>query len=276
MGDRTEQLNDDQLRKLLEQIVQRYGFDFRNYAPASMRRRVLAILQQEKLDNLPDLQARVLADPSAFQRFVHGISVSVTSMFRDPTFYLAFRRNVMPLLATYPFIRIWNAGCSTGEEVYSMAILLHEEGLYERSRIYATDLDALSVERARQGIFPLGRMKEYSANYLNAGGKDSLSHYYTADRENALFRQYLMKNIVFAQHNLVCDSSFNEFHVVLCRNVMIYFNNTLREHVLSLLHDSLTTFGILCLGAKESLRFSGIESCYVQLIETEKIYRRMI
>jgi chemotaxis protein methyltransferase CheR len=197
-------------------------------------------------------------------------------MFRDPTFYLTFRRLVVPVIATYPFIRIWHAGCSTGEEVYSIAIVLHEEGLYDRTRMYATDLDALAVEQAKEAIFPLSAMKEYSANYLNGGGHSSLSQYYTADRENALFRSFLKKNIVFAPHNLVCDSSFNEFQVILCRNVLIYFDNILRERVLSLMHDSLVRFGILVLGSKESLRFSDIEACYEQIDAAEKIYKRII
>jgi chemotaxis protein methyltransferase CheR len=271
-----DRVHDDQLAALLENIIERYGFDFRNYAPASLRRRVSAILSKERLESVLSLQERVLADPIVFQRFVHTISVNVTSMFRDPTFYLTFRRLVVPVIATYPFIRIWHAGCSTGEEVYSIAIVLHEEGLYDRTRMYATDLDALAVEQAKEAIFPLSAMKEYSANYLNGGGHSSLSQYYTADRENALFRSFLKKNIVFAPHNLVCDSSFNEFQVILCRNVLIYFDNILRERVLSLMHDSLVRFGILVLGSKESLRFSDIEACYEQIDAAEKIYKRII
>lgn len=271
-----EPSKDDQIRILINCILERYGFDFRDYALASLRRRITSIVRSERLDTIADLQERILADPLAFQRFVHGISVSVTSMFRDPSFYATLRREVVPLLATYPFIRVWLAGCSTGEEVYSIAILLHEEGLYDRSRIYATDLDVLSVRQAEQGIFPLAAMKEYSANHLKSGGKESLSRYYTADRENALFRNYLKSNIVFAQHNLACDSSFNEFHIILCRNVLIYFNSALRERVLLLLHDSLRTFGILGLGSKESLRFSDIEPCYEPIDTKEKLYRKVI
>lgn len=272
----TESDSDAQIQRLLSCIVEQYGFDFRNYASASMRRRIQSVLNSERLDSVAALEKQVLADPLAFQRFVHGISVSVTSMFRAPSFYLKFRLIVVPMLATYPFIRLWHAGCSTGEEVYSIAIVLYEEGLYDRTRIYATDLDAVSIEKAKEGIYPLASMKEYSAAYLNSGGADSLSRYYTADLENALFRNFLKQNIVFAQHNLVCDSSFNEFHVVLCRNVLIYFNNELRERVLALLHDSLVNFGVLGIGSKESLRFSNIESCYTPLDSTEKIYKRII
>ncbi len=271
-----ERVEDEEVKALIEHITERYGCDFSNYAPASLRRRISAILRAERLENISSLQEKVLVDPIVFQRFLHNVSVNVTSMFRDPSFYLAFRRDVVPVLATYPHIRIWHAGCSTGEEVYSLAILLFEENLYDRTRIYATDLDALAIERAKSGIFQLASMKEYSSNYLKSGGIDSLSQYYTADRENALFRNYLKKNIVFSQHNLACDSSFNEFHVILCRNVLIYFNNILRERVLSLFHDSLIPFGILGLGSNESLRFSDIEACFEQVIETERIYKRVI
>jgi len=271
-----ESPKDDQISSLIDHIFERYGFDFRDYACASLRRRVTAILRSERVDSIGALQERILADSLAFQRFVHGISVSVTSMFRDPSFYAAFRTEIVPLLATYPFIRLWLAGCSTGEEVYSVAIVLHEEGLYDRSRIYATDVDILSVKAAEKGIFPLAGMKEYSANHLKSGGKHSLSTYYTADAENALFRNHLKSNIVFAQHNLVCDASFNEFHVILCRNVLIYFNSALRERVLLLLHDSLITFGVLGLGAKESLRFCNVEPCYEQINLNEKLYRKVI
>jgi chemotaxis protein methyltransferase CheR len=267
---------DDQLDALVKSIAQHYGIDFSEYAPASLRRRISVILRSEHLSNIPELQQRVLSDPIALQRFVHGISVNVTSMFRDPSFYLTVRRDIVPMLATYPFIRLWHAGCSTGEEVYSMAIILHEEGLYDRVRIYATDFDAIAVEGAKQGIYPLGSMKEYSANYLNSGGKDSLSTYYTADAQNALFRKHLKRNIVFAQHNLASDSSFNEFHVVLCRNVLIYFNGDLRERVLGLLHDSLRTFGVLGLGSKESLRLSPLKACYDDISAKERLYKKVI
>lgn len=241
-----------------------------------MRRRLSLIVNSEHLGNIGELENLLLSDPKVFQRFVHQLSVNVTSMFRDPSFYLTFRKQVIPLLATYPFIRVWHAGCATGEEVYSMAILLEEEGLYDRARIYATDMDSVSIQKAKQGIFPLASMREYSSNYLAAGGKESLSKYYTADQEHALFRSHLKRNMVFAQHNLVCDGSFNEFHVVLCRNVMIYFNSELRDKVLSLLHDSLVRFGILGLGSKESIRFSSVQACYDQISDSEKLYKRMI
>lgn len=276
MAQNAERVIDDEVATLLARVRARYGLDFTNYAHASMRRRVLAFMYSERVAEISELQEKVLADALVFQRFVHNISVNVTSMFRDPSFHLALRKVVVPMIATYPFIRIWHAGCSTGEEVYSMAIMLLEEGLYDRVRIYATDVDVLAVERAKLGIYPLANMKEYSANYLLAGGKESLSKYYSADHENALFRNYLRDNITFAQHNLASESTFNEFHVVLCRNVLIYFNEVLRERVLALLDDSLVTFGILALGAKESLRFSQVFEQYKLLVDNEKIYKKVI
>lgn len=270
-----EVITDDQIKTMLDAIVEHYGIDFREYSPASLRRRVLSVLEHEKLDTIKALEEQIVASPLALQRFVHRLTVNVTSMFRDPSFYLAFRNCVVPLLATYPFVRVWHAGCSTGEEVYSMAILLEEENLHDRVRLYATDLDAVAVESAKEGIFPLSCMKEYSANYLKCGGKDTLSRYYTADQENALLANSLKRNIVFAQHNLISDASFNEFHVILCRNVLIYFDDNLRERVLGLLHDSLITLGILCLGAKESLQFSYLRACYEQ-ISDEKIYKKVL
>lgn len=274
--ERDNLLKDKSVRSLLTKIVDRYGYDFTDYSAASLRRRLSLIVNSEHLGNIGELENLLLSDPKVFQRFVHQLSVNVTSMFRDPSFYLTFRKQVIPLLATYPFIRVWHAGCATGEEVYSMAILLEEEGLYDRARIYATDMDSVSIQKAKQGIFPLASMREYSSNYLAAGGKESLSKYYTADQEHALFRSHLKRNMVFAQHNLVCDGSFNEFHVVLCRNVMIYFNSELRDKVLSLLHDSLVRFGILGLGSKESIRFSSVQACYDQISDSEKLYKRMI
>ncbi|HEY9793543.1 MAG TPA: protein-glutamate O-methyltransferase CheR [Candidatus Obscuribacterales bacterium] len=269
-------ITDDQIKSLLESIVEIYGIDFREYAPASLRRRISSVLASERLESIRELEEQILRSPIHFQRFVHRVSVSVTSMFRDPSFYLAFRNEIVPMLATYPFIRIWHAGCSSGEEVYSMAIMLQEAGLDNRVRLYATDIDALSVEQAKAGIFPLSCMKEYSSNYLKSGGQNSLSRYYTADHENAVLASQLRNNIVFAQHNLASDSSFNEFHVILCRNVLIYFNDRLRERVLELLHDSLITFGILCLGSKESLRLDDIRACYQQLIANEKVYKKVM
>ncbi|MEA2493164.1 MAG: chemotaxis protein methyltransferase CheR, partial [Thermoleophilaceae bacterium] len=198
------------------------------------------------------------------------------SMFRDPTFYRAFREKVVPLLRTYPFIRLWNAGCATGEETLSLAIVLEEEGLLERTRIYATDFNSGVVDRARRGEFPMSRMKTYTENYLKAGGGLEFSRYYTADGSVAAFSPSLLENIVFAQHNLVSDGSFNEFHGILCRNVLIYFGSPLQKRVHELFHNSLVNFGVLGLGHKETIRFTPLEHCYEPIDAREKLYRRVV
>ena len=260
---------------LLEGIYQRYGFDFRSYAYSSLRRRLWKRAYGEGVESISALQARVLLHPEAMERLVLDLSVTVTSMFRDPAFYAAFRKKVVPLLRTYPFVRIWHAGCSTGEEVYSMAILLQEEGLYDRVRVYATDINDVVLQKAKTGIFPLDKMQEYTSNYLRAGGTRAFSDYYTAAYGGALFSPSLRENVVFAQHNLSTDESFAEFNVILCRNVMIYFDRTLQARVFRLFSDSLPIFGMLVLGSKESLRFSGVEDRYEALDPREKIYRRV-
>jgi chemotaxis protein methyltransferase CheR len=264
-----------EIEVLLEAIFRHYGFDFRSYAYASIRRRLWKRLQAEGMKTISALQAHVLHSPEAMERLLLDLSVNVTSMFRDPGFYKAFRRDVVPLLRTYPFIRVWHAGCSTGEEVYSMAILLQEEGLYDRARIYATDINDVVLQKARSGIFPLERMQEYTENYIRAGGTRSFSEYYTAKYGGALFGPSLTRNVVFAQHNLVTDRSFSEFNVIFCRNVLIYFEKSLQNRVHSLFYESLVMFGILALGSKESLRFSKYEPCYERLHPTEKIYRKV-
>jgi chemotaxis protein methyltransferase CheR len=264
-----------EIELLLEGIFRQYGFDFRSYAFASIRRRLWKRVEAEKLTNLSELQARVLHDRDAMERLLLDLSVNVTSMFRDPLFYVAFREHVIPLLRTYPFIRVWHAGCSTGEEVYSMAILLEEAGLYERSRIYATDINDVVLQSARRGIFPLDRMQEYTENYIRAGGARSFSEYYTAKYDGAIFDQRLVRNVVFAQHNLVTDRSFIEFNLILCRNVMIYFDRSLQNHVHRLFQESLERFGILCLGRKESIRFTDLEGSYEELDAEERLYRRI-
>ena len=260
---------------LLEGVFRQYGFDFRSYAYTSMRRRLWKRVEAENLSNLSELQARVLHDPDAMERLLLDLSVNVTAMYRDPNFYLMFRKNVIPILRTYPFIRIWHAGCSTGEEVYSVAIMLEEEGLADRARIYATDINEVVLRQARRGIFPLERMQEYTENYIRAGGTRSFSEYYTAKYDGALFDQRLVRNVVFAQHNLVTDRSFSDFAVIFCRNVLIYFDKDLQNRVHSLFYDSLVRLGVLCLGSKESLKFSKYEACYERLDASEKIYRKV-
>jgi len=264
-----------EIELLLEGVFRHYGFDFRSYAYASIRRRLWKRIEAEGLSSISELQALVLHDTAAMERLLLDLSISVTSMFRDPGFYQVFRNEVVPLLRTYPFIRIWLAGCSTGEEVYSTAIVLEEEGLLDRARIYATDINDAVLQQARAGIFPLNRMQEYTDNYIRAGGKRSFSEYYTAKYDGALFSPSLTRNAVFSQHNLVTDRSFSEFNVIFCRNVLIYFDRNLQNHVQSLFYESLVMFGILALGSKESLRLSQYEDCYEKLDPREKVYRKV-
>ena len=264
-----------EIELLLEGIYRHYGFDFRSYAYASIRRRIWRRIEAEGLKTVSALQDRLLHEPAMMERVLLDLSINVTAMFRDPTFYLTFRQKVVPLLRTYPFIRVWHAGCSTGEEVYSMAILLEEEGLYERARIYATDINEVVVHRARAGIFPLERMQEYTENYIRAGGARSFSEYYVAKYDGALFSPQLQRNVVFSQHNLVTDRSFAEFNVILCRNVLIYFDRTLQTRVQGLFHESLVHLGILCLGSKETLRLSEYEGSYEVLSPSDRIYRKV-
>jgi chemotaxis protein methyltransferase CheR len=264
-----------EIELLLEGIYRHYGFDFRSYAYASIRRRLWRRIEAEGLKTVSALQERLLHEPAMMERVLLDLSINVTAMFRDPSFYLAFRRRVVPLLRTYPFIRIWHAGCSTGEEVYSMAILLEEEGLYERARIDATDINEVVVHRARTGIFPLERMQEYTENYIRAGGTRSFSEYYVAKYDGALFSPALQRNVVFSQHNLVTDRSFAEFNVILCRNVLIYFDRDLQMRVHGLFHESLVHLGILCLGSKETLRLSQYEDAYEELSGPDRIYRKV-
>lgn len=270
-----DELETIEIQLLLEAMYQYYGFDFRDYALASLKRRIWNVIRAEKLTSISGLQERILHDPECLGRFLLGLSVHVTSMFRDPNFYLAFRRKVVPLLRTYPFIRIWLAGCSTGEEVYSMAILMLEEGLYHRCRFYATDMNEMVLAKAKTGIYPLELMQEYTQNYLRAGGKQSFSEYYTAAYDRAIFHGSLRENIIFSQHNLATDRSFNEFNAILCRNVLIYFNQSLQERVHKLLYESLIRFGVLGLGRQESLNFTPHEHQYEALDHREKLYRRM-
>ena len=263
-----------EIELLLEGIYRNYGFDFRSYAYASIRRRLWKRIEAEGLPTVSALQARVLHEPQLMERLLLDLSINVTAMFRDPGFYQAFRTHVVPILRTYPFIRLWHAGCATGEEVFSMAILLQEEGLYERSRIYATDINEVVLQKAKEGIFPLDRMQEYTENYIAAGGKRAFSDYYLAKYGGAIFDDSLSKNVVFSLHNLVTDRSFAEFNVILCRNVLIYFDKTLQARVHGLFYDSLAMFGVLVLGSKESLRFSPHEERYDQINGPEKIYRK--
>ena len=270
-----DDVDEIELSLLLEGVFRRYGFDFREYAPASLRRRIWRRMHAEGLETISALQNRLLHDPDCMERLLLDLSINVTAMFRDPAFYRSFREKVVPLLRTYPFTRIWVAGCSTGEEVYSLAILLQEENLSERTRIYATDINESVLERARAGVFPLDKMREYTQNYIKAGGTQAFSEYYLAKYDGAQFQRSLVENVVFAQHNLVSDRSFNEFNVIVCRNVMIYFDRALQDRVHRLFYESLVTFGVLGLGAKESIRFSPYGDSFEALDPSERLYRKV-
>ena len=270
-----EELEEIEIELLLDAIYRRYGYDFREYAPASLRRRLWRRIHAEKLESVSGLQERVLHDPACMQRLLRDLSINVTSMFRDPSFFAAFREKVVPLLRTYPFTRIWNAGCSTGEETYSLAIVLAEEGVLERTRIYATDINDSVLARAKAGVFPLDKMQEYTQNYIRAGGRRAFSEYYAAGHEGARFSRSLVDGVVFAQHNLVSDRAFNEFNVIVCRNVMIYFERTLQDRVLELFYESLAVFGILGLGHRESLAHTPLADRFEALNADEKLYRKV-
>lgn len=264
-----------EIELLLAGIARRYGYDFRGYSRASLMRRIRQAVRREGMSTISALQDRILHDPPTMARFVERVAVHTTSMFRDADVYKALRRDVIPLLRTYPFIRIWHAGCSSGEEVYSMAIMLYEEGLYDRCRLYATDLSDAVIERARKGIFSLPHLREHTTAYQKAGGTADFSSYYETDSKHGVIRQALRRNTIFSQHNLVCDGAFNEFHLIMCRNVMIYFDRDLRERVHGLLYGSLSKFGILSIGKKESLHFTPFEDRFEEMGEDLKIYRRV-
>ena len=263
-----------EIELLIEAIFLKYGYDFRNYSKASIKRRILQRLSMEELCHISEMQHKILNDVSFFERLLLDFSINVTSMFRDESFYRALIKEVLPLLKTYPFIRVWHAGCSTGEEVYSMAILLKEEGLYDRAQIYATDINELVLNKARDGIFPVKCIKEYTKNYQRAGGRRSFATYYTANYEFAVLDRSLKTNIVFADHNLVTDGVFGEMNLIFCRNVLIYFNRNLQDRVFKVFRDSLCNGGFLCLGAKESIRFSEVSNDFEGWVENEKIYRK--
>ncbi|KEO82401.1 CheR family methyltransferase [Tumebacillus flagellatus] len=264
-----------ELQLLMEGIYRLQGFDFKNYSLPFLRRRIQHRMNAEKLPTISALQEKVLHDPLMMERLLNDFSVNVTEMFRDPSFFQAFRQRVVPILRDYPYIRIWHAGCSTGEEVYSMAILLHEEGLYHKARLYATDMSERSLKRAESGQFPLQRMQLYTKNYLQAGGTKAFSEYYSAIHETVEFHPFLRENLVFAQHNLVTDRSFNEFHVIVCRNVMIYFDKSLQNRVHRLFYDSLSSGGILALGSREGLALTTLASRYEEVDGLEKLFRKI-
>lgn len=270
-----KELEELEIELLLTGLARHYGYDFRGYSPASLKRRVHHAMGELNVATVSDLQARVLHDEHALERFLRSLTIHVTAMFRDPDFYRTLRKQIIPALRTYPFVRIWHAGCSTGEEVYSMAIVLEEEGLYDRTRLYATDISDSALERARRGIYTAELMRKYTDGYHRAGGSADFSRYYVADGQNAIMSSQLKRNIVFSPHNLASDGSFNEFNVILCRNVMIYFGTELRDRAVKLLHDSLVRFGYLALGKKESIDPTPHASRFETLPGDQRIYKRI-
>lgn len=264
-----------ELRLLIEAIYLRYSYDFRDYSQASLKRRVLLALRQMECDSISQLQGRILYDAEAFIELLQFLTIPVSEMFRDPDYYRALREQVIPVLRTYPSLKIWIAGCSTGEEVYSMAILLKEEGLLERSMLYATDINPRSLERARQGIFKIADMSQYSTNYQRAGGRYSLSDYYTAAYDSAIMDKSLKEQVTFADHSLATDSVFAETQLISCRNVLIYFNKPLQNRAFELFHESLCHRGFLGLGSKETVEFSASGERFDAFDKKQRIFRKL-
>lgn len=265
-----------EIRLLLDAMHLKYGYDFSGYASDMLRRRIYTNLSRHGLTNISEMIPRILNDSSFFDSLVYDLSITVTEMFRDPEVYLMFREKVVPVLKTYPFINIWHAGCATGQEVYSMAIMLKEEGLYDRTQIYATDINEAALKTARKAIYPAEYISKYTANYQRAGGRKSFADYYHAKYDCAGFDESLKKNITFANHNLVTDAVFAETHLILCRNVFIYFNRQLQNRVLELFKESLCRGGFLCLGSSESLQFSSVDSEFEELTHNGRIYQKKI
>jgi chemotaxis protein methyltransferase CheR len=269
-----DELMDIEIRLLLEGVYQVYGYDFRDYASASIRRRLTQWLSGSGFTTLSLAQSHLLRDRILFDSLLRGITVNVSEMFRDSVFFKAVRELVIPYLKTYPFVKIWHAGCATGEEAYSMAILLREEGLQGRFRIYATDINEEVIRKAQEGIYPLQDMQRFTRSYQRAGGTGSFSDYYTARYDHAILNTSLRENIVFAAHNLAIDTDFGEMNLILCRNVMIYFKQPLKERVLMLFDNSLVAGGFLCLGTKESLDHRYVSDRYEEIRPRTQIYRK--
>ncbi len=266
---------DIELRLLIEAIYLKYSYDFRDYAGASIKRRVNHALRQLDCKTISALQERILHEPATFMQLLQYLTIPVSEMFRDPEHFLAIRQEVVPILKTYPSLKIWIAGCSTGEEVYSMAILLREEGLLDRTIIYATDINPRSLEKAKQGIFSLENIRAYTHNYQKSGGQRSFADYYTAAYDYAIFDKSLRENVTFADHSLATDSVFSETNLISCRNVLIYFNKNLQNKAFGLFHESLCHRGFLMLGSKETLDFSDYSRQFTPLLKQERIYRKL-
>jgi chemotaxis protein methyltransferase CheR len=267
-------IKEEELDVLLRELYEKYGYDFTSYARSSLKRRVNRLMIIDRIPSFAELLYKVKTEPDYLPHVVQQITVNVTEMFRDPHTYKVIREKVLPILATHPFIRIWHAGCASGEEVYSMAILLEEAKLLHKSLLYATDLNPSVIENIKRGIFPLSQMKQYSENYIASGGRRNFSDYYTAKYDWAKFDEKLKLKMIAATHNLVSDRSFNEFQMIFCRNVLIYFDKNLQDRVLALFDDSLEKLGFLVLGSKENIRLFKKAGNYVQF-EKEKIWRKM-
>lgn len=265
-----------ELELLLEAINMRYGYDFRNYAKSSLRRRVAHRMALSNMTEIHEMIPKVLYDKDFFNSFLLDMSITVTEMFRDPHFFVSLREQIVPILKTYPYVNIWHAGCATGEEVYSMAILLKEEGFYDRVRIYATDYNEKSLEIAKEGIYPLDKIKSYTGNYIKAGGKTSFSDYYHAKYDSAKMNESLKENITFSHHNLVRDGVFAEMNLIICRNVLIYFDTTLQNKVVKQFSESLCPQGFFCMGTKERLDFTEVNNEFELVSKQERIYRKLI
>lgn len=279
MKEKLEQANKNiniEIELFLEAIFQKYGYDFRQYGRAHIKRRLLHRMAGSKVSSISAMQHKLIYDEAFFELILKDFSINVTEMFRDPGYHKQVREEVIPILKTYPYIKIWHAGCSSGEEVYSMAIMLKEEGLYDRTQIYATDFNQEILKKAREGIYPIEKIKEYTLNYQKSGGKYSFSDYYTAKYESVIINNDLKKNIVFADHNLTIDKVFAEVHMIVCRNVLIYFNKELQDKVVNLFEESLVQGGYLCLGSKETIRFAGNYKNFEVIDDKEKIYKRKL
>jgi chemotaxis protein methyltransferase CheR len=265
---------EQEIDEILEVIFQIYHYDFRAYSLTSVRRRLHVACTQLGIGELSELRARLVREPALFSRLLQYMTIQVSDLFRDPSFFVIFRKHVVPVLRTYPSLKLWIAGCSTGEEVYSFAILLREEGLLDRCMLYATDINAESLRKAESGIYPADRVPAFSENHRAGGGKGSLSHYYSARYDSIVFDRSLRKQVVFADHSLATDSVFAEVHVVSCRNVLIYFNRELQDRALGLMADALCRRGFLGLGARESLQFSAQKAQFQVLQPQEPWYQK--
>ncbi|MDF1796765.1 MAG: protein-glutamate O-methyltransferase CheR [Coxiellaceae bacterium] len=272
---RSAEIEEVEIDLMLDAILRVYGYDFRHYARASLKRRVSNFLNSAGFANFTRMQEALIRDPVLFDKFLLDMSITVTEMFRDPDFYRSVVKNIFPILKTYPYCKIWHAGCASGEEVYSMAIMLYEAGYLDKATIYATDFNNAAIKKAKEGIYSVAEMEQYTKNYISAGGVKSLSDYYSTNYGAVKMKGFLKKRITWANHNLVTDTVFGEMNVIFCRNVLIYFNGDLQDHVFQLFRDSLCHRGYLCLGTKETLNYSTVNDQFETIALKEKIYRKL-